>query len=289
MAVRKLWRCAHLESRRAHRPTSRPADSLGARKSLKTGGWSTHALPYTLGSMSRIRARGKPKFGFPMAPPHKAEAKNKSAVRELLRQVGNLLGFYRHPPVRWGKAVRLIWEPPDSRQTGVRLRRSRHHNHSRSVAHPPLPPHPPRPPHYSRPLWQCSRSSRLLCAPCQPRDCAAATQALASVPKAHISALRVFQPGGGVGPSNLMKARPWGHTKPGKGRERARCTTTDAWLHLLQRVHGARRTIFLSVSSFLIAPQTHAPERKHPQLQRNEWQALTDSTVSITIELQQPQ
>jgi hypothetical protein len=34
--------------------------------------------------MSRIRARGKPKFGFPMAPPHKAEAKNESAVRELL-------------------------------------------------------------------------------------------------------------------------------------------------------------------------------------------------------------
>ena len=147
--------------------------------------------------MSRIRARGKPKFGFPMAPPHKAEAKNKSAVRELLRQVGNLLGFYRHPPVRWGKAVRLIWEPPDSRQTGVRLRRSRHHNHSRSVAHPPLPPHPPRPPHYSRPLWQCSRSSRLLCAPCQPRDCAAATQALASIPKAHTSSLRVSQSGGG--------------------------------------------------------------------------------------------
>ena len=29
------------------------------------------------------RAR-KPKFGFPMAPPHKAEAKNESAVRELL-------------------------------------------------------------------------------------------------------------------------------------------------------------------------------------------------------------
>ena len=67
--------------------TARLADppcSLGGRKSLKTGGGSAHALPYTLGSMSRIRARGKPKFGFPMAPPHKAEAKNESAVRELL-------------------------------------------------------------------------------------------------------------------------------------------------------------------------------------------------------------
>ena len=37
--------------------------------------------------MSRIRARGKQKSGFPMAPPHKAEAKNESAVRELNRQV----------------------------------------------------------------------------------------------------------------------------------------------------------------------------------------------------------
>ena len=55
----------------------------------------------------------------------------------------------------------------------------------------------PREPRYSRPLWQCSRSSRLPCAPCQPRDYAAATQALVSVPKAHTSALRVFQPGGG--------------------------------------------------------------------------------------------
>ena len=84
----------------------------------------------------------------------------------------------------------------DSRQTGVRLR-SRHHNHSRSLAHPPLPPHPPRLPLDSRPLWQCSRSSRLLCAPCKPRDCAVSTQALASVPKAHSNALRVSQPGGG--------------------------------------------------------------------------------------------
>ena len=37
--------------------------------------------------MSRIRARGKPKFGFPMAPPHKAGDKNESAVRELNRYV----------------------------------------------------------------------------------------------------------------------------------------------------------------------------------------------------------
>ena len=56
-----------------------------AEKFLKTGGGSAHALPYTLGSMSHIRARGKPKFGFPMAPPHKAEVKNESAVRELNR------------------------------------------------------------------------------------------------------------------------------------------------------------------------------------------------------------
>ena len=133
-------------------------------------------------------------------------------------------------------SVLLVKGVDHSRQTGVRLR-SRHHNHSRSLAHPPLPPHPhpPRPPLYSRPLWQCSRSSRLLCSPCQPRDCAAATQTLASVPKAHTSALRVFQPGGGRPFEPRRKARPWGHTKPGKGRERARCTTTDAWLHLLQR------------------------------------------------------
>jgi len=37
--------------------------------------------------MSRIRAPGKHKFGFPMAPPLKAEAKNESAVREINRQV----------------------------------------------------------------------------------------------------------------------------------------------------------------------------------------------------------
>ena len=34
--------------------------------------------------MWRIRVRRKPKCGFLMAPPHKAEAKNESAVRELL-------------------------------------------------------------------------------------------------------------------------------------------------------------------------------------------------------------
>ena len=88
VAVRNFPRGTQPESGGStHRPTSRPADSLGARESPKTGGGSAHALSYTLGTMSRIRARGKSKFGFPMAPPHKAEAKNKSAVRELNRQV----------------------------------------------------------------------------------------------------------------------------------------------------------------------------------------------------------
>jgi len=36
----------------------------------------------SLGSMSRVREHGENKFGFAMAPPHKAEAKNESAVRE---------------------------------------------------------------------------------------------------------------------------------------------------------------------------------------------------------------
>ena len=45
VAVRTRWRCAHLESRCAHRPTSRPTCSLGGRKCLKTGGRSAHALP----------------------------------------------------------------------------------------------------------------------------------------------------------------------------------------------------------------------------------------------------
>ena len=32
--------------------------------------------------------------------------------RAQITQVGNLPGFYRHPPVSCAKAVRLIWEPP---------------------------------------------------------------------------------------------------------------------------------------------------------------------------------
>ena len=51
--------------------------------------------------------------------------------------------------------------------------------------------------------------------------------------------------------------------------------TSDAALHLVHTTNPHN--------------QTHAPERKHPQLQRNKWRARTDSTVSITIELQQPQ
>jgi hypothetical protein len=35
--------------------------------------------------------------------------------------------------------------------------------------------------------------------------------------------------------------------------------------------------------------QTHASERKHPQLQENKWRARPDITDSITIEQQQPQ
>ena len=62
VAVRKLWRCAQPESGRAHRTTSRPTCSLGARKSLKTGGRSGHAPPYQFGSTPRARARGKRKF-----------------------------------------------------------------------------------------------------------------------------------------------------------------------------------------------------------------------------------
>ena len=73
-------------SRGTHRLASRPTCSLGARRHLKTGGRSAHEVSsYTLGSMSCVRARGKPKSGFPMAPPHKAEAKNEPAVRRSLR------------------------------------------------------------------------------------------------------------------------------------------------------------------------------------------------------------
>ena len=72
-------------SRGTHRLASRPTCSLGARRHLKTGGRSAHEVSYTLGSMSRVRARGKPKSSFPMAPPHKAETKNEPAVRRSLR------------------------------------------------------------------------------------------------------------------------------------------------------------------------------------------------------------
>ena len=51
--------------------------------------------------------------------------------------------------------------------------------------------------------------------------------------------------------------------------------TSDAALHLVHTTKPHN--------------QTHAPERKHPQLQQNKWRARTDITVSITIELQQPQ
>ena len=72
--------------------------------------------------------------------------------------------------------------------TTVRLC-SRHDNHSCSLAHPPLSPPSPRAPLYPRALWQCSRSSRLLSAPCQPRDCQAFALALESEPGTHTSAL----------------------------------------------------------------------------------------------------
>ena len=72
--------------------------------------------------------------------------------------------------------------------TTVRLR-SRHHNHSRSLALPPLSPPSPRAPLYPRALWKRSRSSRLRSAPCQSRDCEAFALALASKPQGHTSAL----------------------------------------------------------------------------------------------------
>ena len=75
------------------------------------------------------------------------------------------------------------------RQPAAVCLRSRHHNNSRSLAQPSLSPPSPRARLYPRAVWQCFRSSRLLSAPCQPRDCATFAQALASVPKAHTSAL----------------------------------------------------------------------------------------------------
>ena len=57
--------------------------------------------------------------------------------------------------------------------------------------------------------------------------------------------------------------------------EDALSQTSDAALHLVHTTKPHN--------------QTHAPERKHPQLQQNKWRARTDIAVSITIELQQPQ
>jgi hypothetical protein len=51
--------------------------------------------------------------------------------------------------------------------------------------------------------------------------------------------------------------------------------TSDAALHLVHTTKPHN--------------QTHAPERKHPQLQENKWRARPDITDSITIEQQQPQ
>ena len=72
------------ESGGMHRPTSRSTGSVGGKKSPKTGGGSEHVPPYQPGSTPRARAHGKRSFCFPMAPPHKTEAKIESAVCELV-------------------------------------------------------------------------------------------------------------------------------------------------------------------------------------------------------------
>ena len=84
VAVRNFPRCWQLESRCWQPPARRPTDPLRGRKSLKTGGRSGHAPPYQLGSTSRARAHGKPKFWFSAVPPDNEEAQNESAVCELV-------------------------------------------------------------------------------------------------------------------------------------------------------------------------------------------------------------